>query len=220
LNPTTDFKYGVADSRATGNLLKSSEKWAKPYSEFVTNYLTLGVADGIEKVNEGLLDAYVEEYWHLTAVQGKKADLCENIIVRKETLVVPNAFGTRQNSQLTRILSNAIRDLKDKKVVDQLMEKWINKCSAAELRAFQFEYEYAGGMVILVLISLLIALVALALETLYIHWRAQNENKTRRRQAILQQNGLVKNTNELEKTQDESKIHTPYKGIVHFDYLY
>ncbi|XP_066929820.1 probable glutamate receptor [Clytia hemisphaerica] len=174
LHPTPDFKYGVADSSSTASLLSSAATWKDAYLEFVQNYLTSGSRDGIAKVYSGELDAFIEEYYPLSVQQSKKREYCENIIIKQEELVIPNAFGTQRKSPLTHIFSKAIRDLKDKKFVEILFEKWIKTCSETELKAFQFEFEYAGGMVILVGIFLLIALVVFILETIYVHWRTKN----------------------------------------------
>ena len=80
----------------------------------------------------------------MSVQQSKKKEYCENIIIKQEELVIPNAFGTQRNSPLTHIFSRTIRELKDQKFVEILFEKWIKTCSDTELKAFQFEFEYAG----------------------------------------------------------------------------
>ena len=110
----------------------------------------------------------------MSVQQSKKKEYCENIIIKQEELVIPNAFGTQRNSPLTHIFSRTIRELKDQKFVEILFEKWIKTCSDTELKAFQFEFEYAGGMVILIGIFFVLALVVFILETIYVHWRTKN----------------------------------------------
>ncbi|XP_066929831.1 glutamate receptor ionotropic, NMDA 2C-like [Clytia hemisphaerica] len=178
-NPTSDFTYGVVNSSATAVLLKSSSTWRKAYSEFVQIYLTKSIKEGMAKVYDGQLDAFIAEYSGLSTMQGTSPSYCEKIILKEESFATPGSFATQRNSHLNQIFSKAIRHLKDTGVISQLLDKWMKTCphDSDAPKAFQFEFEYAGGMVILVGIFLLIALVVFILETIYVHWRTKNPRK-------------------------------------------
>ncbi|XP_066929821.1 glutamate receptor ionotropic, NMDA 3A-like [Clytia hemisphaerica] len=178
LDPTPDFKYGVADATAAENMLKSSPKWRKAYEEFVKNYITKDIPDGIQKLYNEELDGFIEDAWYIGIELSKRSEFCDKIVIKHDTLAVAPAFGIRKDYKLANMFSKEIRALKNKNIFQQIDDKWVKKCPATKPKAFQFEFEYAGGMVILVGIFLLIALVVFILETIYVHWRTKNPRKT------------------------------------------
>ena len=152
------------------------------------------------------LDGFIEDAWYIGIELSKKSDYCDKIVIKHDTLAVAPAFGIRKNYKLANMFSKAIRALKNKNIFQQIDDKWVKKCPAAKPKAFQFEFEYAGGMVILVGIFLLIALVVFILETIYVHWRTKNPRKTRKISTNTFDNGAFQTDDSIDRFQTEDSV--------------
>ena len=140
------------------------------------------IAAGCQKVKSFLffsseLDAFIDEYWWLANIQKTENKFCEGLILREEKFVVPNSFGTRKDSKLTLILSNVIRKMKERGTIERLNNKWFKTCEKTETKAFRFEFEYFGGMVVVLAVGFLVVIIILLMETVYVYWRNKISGK-------------------------------------------
>lgn len=117
------------------------------------------------------LDGFVAEYHSIAPALGMNRKFCESIEMFQEKFHIMNTLATQKGSELTTIISTALRDLRVTNGYKSSQEKWLDAparaCRGPELAAYAFTLEYAGGMVIMVSIVLLIALVVACAETIY-----------------------------------------------------
>ncbi|XP_066926336.1 glutamate receptor ionotropic, NMDA 3A-like [Clytia hemisphaerica] len=178
IQPTEGFRYGCAESTSIETMLQTQPLWRKAYKDFVYSYIVSGgPMEGMEKVLTGELDAFIDEYWWLANIQKTKNKFCEGLILRAEKFAVPNSFGTRKNSKLTLILSNVIRQMKERGTIEQLSNKWFKTCEKTETKAFRLEFEYFGGMVVVLGFGFLVVVFILFIETVYFKWRNKISGK-------------------------------------------
>nr|XP_047142414.1 glutamate receptor ionotropic, NMDA 1 [Hydra vulgaris] len=195
-NPSSSFKYGTVKDSSVEAYFRRQVEMSSMYN-FMKNYNVQYESEGISKVKNGELDAFI---WDSPVLYHETSKDCNLLTVGDQFGRSGYGIGVPKDSPWSDDISLSILYLQERGIMEELETRWINfgTCDSIDdmNKPTTLELSHMLGVFIMVAVGIGGGLIIVIFEVLYYKYRGWKEK---------QKNVLKKSTQHWQKHVEENK---------------